>query len=56
MSKSLWLITLSPKITLSTKLRGTATGRVTVKARTCDEQNGALVFRGGSNLSIKAIG
>lgn len=29
--------------------------RLVIEAQTCDEQNGALVFRDGDSLSVKAI-
>lgn len=54
MSEKLWAVTLTPEI--QRVIKGPPKSElIAVKAQTCDEQNGALVFRGGENLSIKLI-
>lgn len=52
--ETLWTITLTPAV--QRIIKGQPKSDVmAIAARTCDEQNGALVFRGGKNLSIKVI-
>ncbi len=50
-----WEVTMlkpSPEVMKAPNL---TTFRTTFRAQTCEEQNGALVFRGGDHLSIKVI-
>jgi len=51
MMETLWVITFlsqSPGVIKAPRNK-------TVSARTCEESNGALLFRSGDNLSIKTI-
>jgi hypothetical protein len=55
MTEQMWLITFHPKVERIIKGPPKAE-EVTVKASTCEvTPSGALVFRGGNNLSIKMI-
>lgn len=55
MTEILWLITLVSKA--ERVIKGPPkTEKITVNAQSCDvRRNGALVFRGGNNMSIKVI-
>lgn len=52
--ESLWTVILTPKIEKTMK-ELPKVGITTIEAQTCDESNGALIFRGDNNLSIKTI-